>query len=98
MSLCSFHVALSVFLQIVMFYAITYIGPDRGSELGPGKSSRVLALLFVKIRFCYPSARRYSAVKLGDKGVESAAVITTKKKKKLSEDVERVDVRNMIKY
>jgi len=62
-----------------MFYAITYIGPDRGSEVGQGKSSRVLALLFVKIRFCYPAARRYLAVKLGDKGVESAAFITRKK-------------------
>jgi len=61
-----------------MFYAITYIDPDRGSEVGPEKSSRVLALLFVKIRFCYPAARRYSAVKLGDKGMESAAFVTRK--------------------
>jgi hypothetical protein len=77
-SLCSIHVALSVLWQILMFYVITYIGPERGSEVGPGKSTRVLALLFVKIRFCYPVARRYSAVKLGDKGVESAAFITRK--------------------
>ena len=100
MSLCSPHVALSVLWQIVKFYAITCIGPDRGSDVGPGKSSRILALFFVKIQFCYPAARRYSAVKLGDKGVESAAFITRKKKERtiLSEDVERVDVRNMIKY
>jgi hypothetical protein len=49
-----------------MFYVITYIGPERGSEVGPGKSSRVLAFLFVNIRFCYPVGRRYSAVKLGE--------------------------------
>jgi hypothetical protein len=78
MSLYSIHVSLSVLWQIVIFYIITYIGPERGSEVGPGKSSRVLALLFVKIPFCYPVARRYSAVKLGDKGVESAAFVTRK--------------------
>jgi len=74
------RVALSVLWQIVMFYVITYvyIGLERGSEVGPGKSSRVMAHLFVKIRFCYPVARRYSAVKLGDKSVESAAFITRK--------------------
>jgi hypothetical protein len=39
MSLCSIHVALSVLWQIVVFYIITYIGPERGSEVGSGSQA-----------------------------------------------------------